>query len=349
MKLKLQPLSLAILSLSLTEKVLAADPPPPSAAAINMPASLAQTDRVKVNGWDNYLNLGVTGNLTDNKKVVGKTEGQATTFGTKIEGAIDFKEQEQEWLNSINLLLSYNRTPQLGRYTKSDDTFEAESLYKYYLGASSGAFTRLNIDTALLAGYDERDVDTTYIVRKSGGGTQVVTTDRLKLTQGLRPFRIRESVGVFTNLVDIPLFKIDIKGGVGMRQVVADHQRVLDDDSLTPEVEVKTLTNTQKAGYEIGSEFGGATEDKRISYKISANALFPFYESPDDDDVTGKNTYEKRVLDLSGKLSFKVAEWASLDYTYKMVRDPSILPDAQVTQSFLFSLNQVLAARNTGT
>lgn len=348
MKTHLPHIPLAILALGVSSQAWAqSDTPPASTAAINMPASLAQTDRVKVNGWDNYLNLGLTGNLTDNHKVVGKTEGQATTVGTKIEGALDLKEQGQEWLNSLNLLLSYNRTPQLGRYTKSDDTFEAESLYKYYLSNFSGAFARLNIDTALVDGYDDREADTDYIIRKPNGETQLLTTDHLKLTQGLRPFKVRESIGVFTNIFDRPLFNMDIKGGVGMRQVVAAHQRVLADDATTPIIEVDQLQNTQKAGYEIGSEIGGATEDKRISYKISMNALFPFYENPDD-GKTGRTIFQKRVLDLNGKLSFKLADWASLDYTYKMVRDPSILPDAQVTQSFLFSLNQVLAARKTG-
>lgn len=342
MKAFIRYLPLALITVSAAPHALAQA----TAASINLPASLAQSDRVKVNGWDQYLNLGITGNLTDNKNVVGKTEGQATTFGTKIEGAIDLKEEDREWLNSLNMLLSYNRTPQLGRYTKSDDTLEAESMYKAYFSANSGSFARLNLDTALVAGYDEREADVNYIIRKPNGETQFLATDRLKLTQGLRPFRIRESIGLFTNIFDQSLFKMDIKGGVGMRQVIAENQRVLADDSTTVDIEVDQLRNTQKAGYEIGTELGGATEDKRITYKIGFNALFPFYENPEE-AKTGRTAYDKRVLDLNGKLSFKLADWASLDYMYKMVRDPSILPEAQITQSFLFNVNQVLAARRS--
>lgn len=311
-----------------------------------IPTSLAQSDRIKVDGWDRFLRLGVTGNVTDNNKVVGKTQGQSTTIGTKIEGAIDFREREQEWLNSLNLLLSYSRSPQLSRYTKADDTLEFESLYKYYLADFSGVFTRLNVDTSMAPGYDDRIEETNYIINKAGGDVQTLTTDHLSLTQGLRPFKIRESVGVFTNLFDQAIFHMDIKGGLGLRQVVADKQRIIADNKDTAEVEVNQLRNSSKAGYEIGSEIAGATEDKRFSYKLSANALFPFYEAPDE-AKTGDNTYDKRVLDVNGKLSFHLAEWASFDYTYKMVRDPSISADAQVSQSYLFSINQVLAARKS--
>jgi hypothetical protein len=311
-----------------------------------IPSSLAQSDRIKVDGWDRYLRLGLSGNITDNNKVVGKTQGQSTTIGTQIEGAIDFKEREQEWLNSLNLLLSYSRSPQLSRYTKADDTLEFESLYKYYLADFSGVFTRLNLDTSMAPGYDDRIEDTNYIIQKQGGGIQTLTSDHLSLTQGLRPLKIRESLGVFTNLFDQTIFRMDIKGGLGMRQVIADKQRILADNKATPEVEVNQLRNSSKAGYEIGSEIGGSTEDKRFTYKLSANALFPFFESPDDGE-TGDNTYDKRVLDVNGKLSFHLAEWASFDYTYKLVRDPSIAADAQVSQSYLFSINQVLAARKS--
>ncbi len=309
-----------------------------------IPDSLAQSDRVKVNGWDKFLKLGLTGNVSSNQNVAGKTDGQASTYGGKIEGALDLKELKQEWLNSFNLLLSYTKTPQIPRMVKGDDTLTIESLYKYYLLNSSGVFARANFDSAVARGYDEREGVTTYAIHKLNGDVETVTADRLRLTQGLRPARIGESIGAFTNIFDRSYLTMDLKAGVGLRQLIDAHQRIVNDNAATPEIDVNELRNVNKAGYEVGTDVGGDSEDKKFSYKVSFNALFPFYESQDDMGA-GHSNFDKRVLDLTGKLSAHLTDWISLDYNYKMVRDPSVSTKAQIAQTYLLNLNHVFAER----
>lgn len=308
------------------------------------PAVTTQTDRVKILGWDSYLKLGLTGNVSDNSRVVGKENGQSTTLGLKIDAALDFKEVDHEWLNTMTLFASATRTPLLPRYVKVDDTLDAESLFKYYFAESYGAFARLNLDAPMFAGYDNRTSPAEYSILKVDGSRGSVLADRLKLTDGLRPFKLRESIGAFANLVKRDIVSWDAKAGIGFRQVYANHQYVLNDDAGTLPIEVEEIRNSTKAGYEFGSDIGGKSNDQKLKYRFSFNILFPFYERPED-DATGDDHFEKRVIDIAGQLSYSLAEWASLDYVLKVVRDPSILPRAQLSQAYLFSLNRVLAAR----
>lgn len=309
-----------------------------------IPAVTKQTDRVKILGWDAFLKAGATGNIGDNSHVVGKDDGQTTTLGLKIDSALDYKEVDREWLNTLNLFASTARTPLIPRYVKVDDALDFESLFKYYFSDSFGAFSRLNFDTPMFDGYDNRTDVSQYTITRIDGSTTSVTDDRLKLTDGLRPFKLRESIGLFANLSSQEIFQWDVKGGLGLRQVYADKQYVLDDNSATVPIEVKEIRNSSKAGYELGTDVSGDTKDKRFTYRFSFNVLFPFYERPEDGS-TGDDQFEKRVIDIAGQLSYHIVEWVSFDYVLKVLRDPSILQRSQVSQSYLFSLNKVFAER----
>ncbi|MFW7379555.1 MAG: hypothetical protein ACOH5I_12150 [Oligoflexus sp.] len=312
-----------------------------------VPLEAIASRNAQFTGWDRYLGLGLTGTLNENKNVVGKDDGQSTTLGLKIEGAVDFKEGQQQWLNSLNVFVAYSRTPQLPNYLKSEDTLQLESLYKYYLESTPwlGFFARVSLDTALFPGYDNRFEITTYRKLYSDGTEELLDGERIRLTDKFRPMRFRESLGSIAQLIDNQLFQWDVKLGLGMRQILADGQFVIDNDSSTAEIELRELANYEKAGYEFGTEISGQTEDKRVTYKFRGDVLFPFYESPSVDD--DRSNFDKRIIDINGSVSFHLLEWASLDYLLKVVRDPDIIDQAQLSQTYLFSVNKMLTPRRT--
>jgi hypothetical protein len=303
--------------------------------------------QVKFEGWDRYLGLSLYGTLTENENVVGKEDGQTTTLGLKVEGAVDYKRDNHEWLNSLDLLLSYSRTPLIPEYIKSEDTLEYESLYKIFFKSVSwlGGFTRFNFDTALYPGYDVQAEETSYRRVTLSGQQEIFTSDRVKLTDRFRPMRFRESVGAIAQIADNPLVSWDVKAGIGFRQVIADDQFVVSDNEATPEIDLQEVESYRKAGYELGSSLSGKTDDKKITYKLKGNVLFPVYESPSVED--DRDAFDKRIIDINGQVSFHLLEWASVDYLLKVLRDPDILNKAQVSQSFLFSVNRTLTPRRT--
>jgi len=302
---------------------------------------------VQFTGWDSYLGLGLTGTLNENQNVVGKDDGQSTTLGLKTEAAIDFKQGQHEWLNSLNLMVAYSRTPQIPNYLKSEDTLELESLYKFYLETLPwlGFFARLSVDTATFPGYDTHVEEKTFRKLYRNGDEEIVTGERLKLTDSFRPMRFRESLGGISQLIDQKYFRWDIKAGIGFRQIIARGQFVVDNVKATPEIEVRELDNYRKAGYELGTEISGSATDKRLTYKLRGDILLPFHESPNGEN--DRSQFDKRIIDINGRLSFHMLDWASLDYLLKVVRDPDINDRAQVSQTYLFSINKTIASRRT--
>ena len=79
-------------------------------------------------------------------------------MGLKLEGALDFREGDNEWRNSANLMVAYSRTPQLPEYVKTEDTLSLESLYMFHLSGYDwfGPFVKANLETAIIDGYDTR-------------------------------------------------------------------------------------------------------------------------------------------------------------------------------------------------
>ncbi len=301
---------------------------------------------VVVKGWDKYLNLGLYGTISENRNVVGKDDGQSTTLGLKIGGALDYGNDQHHWMNSLNVLISYSRSPLIPQYIKSEDTIDLDSIYKRYLKNIkwAGLFVQGGISTAGFAGYDTQPAIITYRRINLNGTEEVFESKRIKLTDSFLPLKFRESAGVIASPINTDALSWDIKAGVGFRQVQADDQYVIQDDDTTPEKEIVEIESFEKAGYELGTEVSGSLEDKKVTYSLKANVLFPFYESFDDE---GKTTFDKRVVDVTGKASFHLLSWASADYLLTVTRDPGITEKAQVSQSVLFSLNKTIAERRT--
>ena len=294
-------------------------------------------------GWVRYLGLGLYGTINENENVVGKNDGQATTAGLKVQASLDLKESRYEWLNSFNLLTSFSRSPQIPRYIKSEDNLDLESIYKYYLETPNwlGAFAQFKTESVLFDGYDTQAEAVTYRRINLDGSEEIFESDRVRLTDRFRPLKIKESAGVLASPIKSVPLSFDVRFGVGFRQVIANDQYVVDDDENTNERELFEIESYEKAGYEMGAVAAGSTEDKKITYSLSANILFPVYESGDDNDRSG---FDKRIVDVDGKVSFYLLDWASLDYLLKVVRDPDIVSKAQVSQSLLFSVNKVLVS-----
>ena len=304
------------------------------------------TKEVKLLGWDNYLGLGLYGTINQSNNVPGKDDGQSTTIGLKVDGAVDWTDGQAHWLNSMNLLVSYSRTPLIDNYIKADDSLNFDTLYKYYFDSFNwlGLFAQANLGTAIFSGFDTQAEPVTYRKVSLDGSVELITADRVKLTDGFKPLLIRESFGLLASPVKSEVISVDFKLGFGLRQVFADGQYILDDNEDTAERELREIKSYTKAGYEVGTEIKGAVEDKKVTYQLKASVLFPVQDSlaEDGDD---EDLFAKRVLDLTGRASFHLVSWASVDYLLNVQRDPGISDKAQVSQSLLFSINKVLADR----
>ena len=93
----------------------------------------------------------------------------------------------------------------------------------------------------------------------------------------------------------------------------------------------------QQAGGEAVFIAKGALVGKRVSYSLTAEALMPFIDTSAAAEEEDKSLTERTNIDVTGKLSFKLVSWASLDYQLRVQRVPQIQEDYQIQNTFLLT------------
>lgn len=306
----------------------------------------AKKDKKKgIQGWDGELKLSGSVNLAQASNVVGQTDGVLFSLGGSLYGALDYVHASHEWRNALDLVETFTRAPGIDAFAKTTDMIEFDSIYLYHLSFLPwfGPFGRFGLKTSLLPGRDVRDGDPAYAILEPDG-TLTPKGDG-HLTDSLLPLRLKQSVGAFAKpLTQTPL-TLEIRVGLGARQVFADDQFVLDpdDDDSDGVIQVKRLESYQQVGLEGSVLLNGKFSDGKISYKLLAEVMAPFANS--DTATTDKSGFELTNLEFGAGLSVKIVSWASLDYEFKAIREPQILDTFQIQNNLLLSINYSLFAR----
>ena len=116
-----------------------------------------------------------------------------------------------------------------------------------------------------------------------------------------------------------------------------DGQLVLADDAATAAVvEVNELQNFNQAGAETTLALTGSFEESRVTYLVSAEALFPLVDSVGSD--AGRSVIESTNVEFATQLGFALTDWASLNYQLLALRVPALVEDWQVTNSLLLTM-----------
>lgn len=294
-------------------------------------------DDKKKDGVDWRINTAATLNLGDNRSVVGQLDGSTITFGFKFDSAVDYRHEGHEWRNSAKLAAGITRTPQLDAFVKAQDSLELESIYLYHVSKWWGPFARFAWATPMLLSVDQRAEQTAYTISNLDGSSETVTASSLRLTDMLSPSRLKESVGLYAQPIAKKPFNLEFRLGAGGRQTFAKGQRALADDEATAEVEVVELDDVLQFGAEAVLELWGTFHNKKVNYKVTAEMMTPFLHNdlPTGDD---RNALDLSNLSAKAELSFKLVKWASLDYSFKSIREPQLIDEVQLQNQLLLSL-----------
>ena len=304
----------------------------------------AASDSGRVNGVGSTLSVGATAALNNNSSVVGQVDGSTFNFGMKLDAAVDYNHDQHEWRNTLGIGEGLTRTPLVDDFVKSQDRLALESIYLYHIVPSFGAFARLSLDTAMFRGTDIRPESTTYAIARPDGTVDTVVGDRLTLTGPFRPLTLKQSIGAFARPVAREQVNVEIRAGLGARETIAESQLAVTDDDATPEIEVTELQNVNQLGVEAVVSVWGALEEKRVNYKLSAEVMVPFaYSALPAGDTRG--AIDLTNIELLAQLSFKLVEWASLDYQLKAVREPQLLDELQVQNNLLLTFGLTTSSK----
>lgn len=303
-------------------------------------------------GWYGSLRVGANLNFMNNRKVVGQQEGSQFTLGFSFDGDIGYRKGEHDWRNGLSLLEAFGYGPPIREFVKSSDTVKFDTAYFYHPVAAPwiGPFVRAGFLTAIFEGADYRAAPTDYVVTNvtdpNTNLPQVISQKkRLRLSESFMPTTLKESAGVFLNPYRKEYLDIMILAGIGSHQVFGKNQYSLADDPATPAViEMLRLTNFTQVGFEAGLAFTGTAYAGKIKYKAYGDVLVPFYRT--DKTPGDKRTFgELTNVELGALLSFKLVDWASVDYVLKVLRQPQLIDEWQVQNLLLLTFSYSYARR----
>ena len=288
-------------------------------------------------GWSPRLALGATASFGDNRSVVGQTDGGTFAFGLKFDTGLDYRRGGHEWRNSLNLAEGMTRTPVVPVFVKSVDLLALESIYLYHVNTWFGPFVRATMLTSMFRGADIRPAPVTYAIARVDGSVDSITRSRLTISEPFLPMTLKQSVGPFARPVEQERINVEIRAGLGAQETLAKDQLAISDNKDTPEIEVKELANVNQLGVQAAADVWGTVSDKRVIYRIGVDLMIPLAHST---LVAGdtRSSIDLMNVEMGGQLSFKLVEWASIDYQIKAIREPQVLDAFQVRNSLLLTL-----------
>ncbi len=295
----------------------------------------------KQDGLEITMKNGATFSLVDTRDVVGvQPNGSTLTVGLKFDGVATYRRSGHEWRTILGINEALTKTPALEEAVKSADAFTVESTYLYFVRPWFGPFARVTLGTPLFRGFDVRPVDTTYNISRVSGASETITSRRLTLTEPFRPLTLKETIGPFARPFSGDRFNLETRVGLGGLQTFADGQLILKDDAATEgQIEVQELRDVLQIGAEGTLEMWGALYEKKVAYKIGVGALIPAWNN--DVPAAGQAARSPLALtniDIGASISFKVVEWATLDYEVKLVRQPQLTEQWQIRNGMMLTL-----------
>lgn len=291
-------------------------------------------------GWHPSLKVGLNFNMSQARNVVGVADGTTLALGLNLDSALIFRHGPHQWRNSLTILQTQTKVPNLKPFIKSADKLEVESFYLYALPSLKwlGFFGGLRLTTPLFSGNYVSDTDTTLELTDT---EDVVTQDTAvaqkyyRLTKPFTPLLFRQFVGAIFLPLEKKWMKLDVRVGPGALETWSRSGYVVDDDEDTEEVvELTQLEDFVQIGGEIQVAAVGVIVKDTLSYTLKAGAMYPFYTSADT-DIEGIDLLN---VELAFNLSIKLSKWAALNYSLSALRVPMVVDKWQVTNNLMLSL-----------
>jgi hypothetical protein len=296
-------------------------------------------------GWSPRVSFGGTLSFADNSSVVGQADGASFSFGMKVDAGADYNHGQHEWRNALGLLASVTRTPLIDEFVKTSDNLNLDSTYLYHVVPWFGPFARVSANTSMFRGTDVRASPVTYHLTQLDGTVTTLPTPSTELTLSdpFRPLTFKESAGIFVQPYQTVPATVELRVGAGAQEVLADGQLAIaatqpptGAGGVVTDVDLQELQSANQLGGEVAASVWGAFVDKKISYKLDADAMTPFAHSALPMGDT-RSAFALTNVQLDARVSFHIVDWASLEYQLKAIRQPQIIDAFQVQNTLLLT------------
>ena len=282
-------------------------------------------------GWHSTLEVGTNISLGLSENWIGQTDGGSTTVGLSFDGSLNYQSGPNEWRNTLNIFEASTKNPHLPHYVKSSDEVTIKSIYLRSLDKDKWLhlYVRFKARTSLFEGKDIRSENYVYQVKDSRGLiVSSQTRNAFRLTDGLRPMNLKESIGLFANPYKTEECVVEYRLGMGVTQVIADHQFRIDSVNLANKtIKVAPLKSYDQVGVEFGLSVRGQIDDKS-SYELGYETLLPFTQTDFGGDKKG-DIFRRATHEAFIKLSTKFYKSISLNGEYRLRKQPLLLDQTQ--------------------
>lgn len=282
--------------------------------------------------WTFKLRIGSVFQLSSSRAVVGRIDGTTRSFNLDVHAEANWKCGPNEVRTRLDTNDLIVKTQNTGRWVPASDFVELESIYQYHAFPKVGPFARAGLKTSVFLG---RDLRTNSVQYELPDGMLTDERTEYRLTDRFLPLTLLQSVGVFYNPVKKEHFDIDIRGGIGVREVFANGQLGLADDAMTKDVvELVGLHSYAEAGLEAILMIRGETFKERVSYYGGGEFLLPVLRTKQPGD-------DRAAVDLISKtirlgVAYKLAKSATILYELRLVHQPQLIEDVQILNNVGF-------------
>jgi hypothetical protein len=229
---------------------------------------------------------------------------------------------------------------------KTSDNLNFDSIYLFHAVPWFGPFVRVSYNTAMFRGTDVRPTGADYYVTHLDGTVTPLPKGltELPLSDPFKPSTFKQSLGVFVQPYASDPVTIELRGGAGGQEVLADGQLAIQPSPTAMpgvpfdpfRIDVKQLEDVNQLGAELALSVWGSFMTKKVTYKVNADAMTPFAHSSLQPGDT-RNAFQLTNVQIDGALSFHLVDWASLDYQLKAIRQPQVIDNFQVQNTLLLT------------
>jgi len=327
--------SILAAAMSLAAPVMAEDEKPKEVTTKQI--TNVTTTASELDGLSVAIQTGLILSLSNANSVFGQLDGSTYNFGLKFDGNVTYKSGKHEWRNVVALNTALTQTPAVDALIKSADTLVVDTTYLYFVRKWFGPFARVSASMPILRGFEVRPGPTDYAITRISGETDTILgAPRLDLTGPFRPAVVKETVGPFARVFQTEPIVVETRLGAGGLQIFADKQLAITDDPTTPVVEVQELKTVLQVGGEAAIDIEGVLFKKKVKYKAGAAALVPFWSNADAEGA--KSGFDLMNVDLGGTVSIAMLEWASLDYGFRIQRQPQLTDQWQIRHGMTITI-----------
>jgi hypothetical protein len=309
--------------------------------------------KVRDVGWDGSLVLGASISLSSSRSVVGQLDGETISLTGQITAGLDYIKGMHEWRNTLKLAETSAKTPGIDRFVKTNDLLSLDSIYLLHIPKLKGWFgpyARFQAQTALFPTEDVRSSQVTYQAEdKLPIPGEINNVTSFRLADSFSPTTFRETLGAFAKPYTTPKLMVEFKAGFQGKQTIVSGDTFSVDKveagaGLNGEdrVLLNRISDVYQGGPAAGMLLKGQIYGKKITYFFDIEAMIPVLNNQMDSDERSSAELTSVIIDAG--VSVKIFSWMSLDYTFRLLRDPQLVDATQIQNNVLLTFAYTLFA-----